>query len=481
MRGRTTSAFSLTFLALLPLTRPAPAVEVTPRERGDLAIQTRHILKKYCHECHDGGPKTRGRFVALNHTNLVAAGPHPVPFVVPKDAEKSQLLHFVEDGSMPPGTRKRPTPAETAVLKKWVKAGTPVFPKEFDDAHTTQTILTDLAGKPDAATHFRYFSFAHLIGDGAPPDLAKPVDELRAALTAVGSPPKGHPVIEPVDDCATVYRFDVRTLGWDDRDEFRRLAPRLPGSVYPLTAYDLLLLEYSNPAAPDAKLAAYVRDARLARPVPFLRGDWVSRVLAKDSPLAADLRHLTALAREGKGAPYGPTGRAFGGRTPVPPAPPGTPVTAWYAGDVVPERPPFDLKAEIELDGKPVTAVTTADTFRLRVTTDRNVWFVLLLVRGDGSVVVQPTNKNLFLGAGETVLLTDTGKPFHVTEAGTEYFVLFAAEKELPPPIVVETRHPPGAAPDAPPPVRRCLFGDAKDFDPSRVVRKVIPVTVTAK
>ena len=58
---------------------------LTPREKGDLAIQTRAVLRTYCHECH-GGKANRGRVGVLDHPKLVAAGPHPVPFVKPGDA-----------------------------------------------------------------------------------------------------------------------------------------------------------------------------------------------------------------------------------------------------------------------------------------------------------------------------------------------------------------------------------------------------------
>ena len=57
-------------------------------------------------------------------------------------------------------------------------------------------------------------------------------------------------------------------------------------------------------------------------PIPFIRADWLTAALGKDSPLAADLRSLTALhtaleGGEGARLPCGPTPRAFGRLNPV--------------------------------------------------------------------------------------------------------------------------------------------------------------------
>ena len=81
---------------------------LTRREKGDLAIKARAILKKHCFECH-GGPDSRGTIQVLEYSRLVATGPNPVPFVAPAKAADSQIVQFLEDGSMPPGDRPRPT------------------------------------------------------------------------------------------------------------------------------------------------------------------------------------------------------------------------------------------------------------------------------------------------------------------------------------------------------------------------------------
>ena len=42
----------------------------------------------------------------------MATGPNPVPFVAPGKVAASQVIQFLEDGSMPPGDRPRPTDEE---------------------------------------------------------------------------------------------------------------------------------------------------------------------------------------------------------------------------------------------------------------------------------------------------------------------------------------------------------------------------------
>lgn len=495
----------LPFVALLALAlaAPASAADPTPREKGDLAIRARFVLKTYCHDCH-GGAQSRGRFVALNYLNLVATGSHPVPFVAPGKPDESQVVQFVEDGSMPPGTRKRPTADERKVLKDWIAAGAPSFPAEFDDGFTVQSMLDDLRRQKDGdAQHLRYFTLAHLVRDADPfkLNLQRVEDELSAALCALdATSPKDRRVIAPVGDTATLYRFDVRALDWDNRELFfRPVSKGTSPSVYDLTAYDLLLFEYPHASAPDPQLRDYLTQAKLARPVPFLRADWVSRALAKDSPLAEDLRSLTELSKAlraqrdpelGKesGMPCGTRSRTLGGPEP------GASVGAWYSGDVTPSRLPFALSAGIvDLEGKPLESVAAGQPFRIAVSGKKNARFVLLMRHADGELRVQPTNMKGMLDADEVELTPETTNAFKISdlpageEKATEYFVLLAAELngEFPAPVVVQSRHKTlDCDAEKRLPVYRFVFDDRKvpgGFDPARVVRRVIPVPVTVK
>jgi mono/diheme cytochrome c family protein len=500
-------------LLVLLATSPVRADEpLSTRERGDLAIGARAILRKYCSECHGAGEKAKqGTVNVLEHPRLLAKGPNPVPFVAPKNAAGSQIVQLIEDGSMPPGGRQRPTAGEIDTLKKWIAAEAPGFPVKFDEESTLKILLDDLSNRPADALHLRYVSFSHLVGDGSPPDLKSKETSLFAALKVCGieNPP------QPVDGAATIYRFDVRQAGWDNRELFYQTNKGAKDDIYQLTPFDLILLEYphgttlpaDNPLFP--RLNEYVMAARLARPIPYMRGDWVAAQLEKGTPLADDLRSLTeldaALAKEDnpvlgreKNMPCGTASRAFAARNPVPAAPNTKPtlgssilpLSARYSGDCQAETPPFDLKAEpIGENEEPVTTVPTRTGFNLRVTSDRDVHFVLLMVWSDGSIHVQQTNTRGFLKAGKSVLAMSDGKPFKISgiltgePTATEYFVLLASQSELPAVIIVRSRH--AANPDCDEkkrfPVYRFLFDTAAKFDSAAVVRRVVPITVIAK
>ncbi len=157
--------------ALLALLIPASQsradepVELSRREKGDLAIQARGILKKYCSECHSGEASQRGTILVLDHTKLVAAGPNKVPFVFPRNPNASQIVQFIEDGSMPPGFRPRPTDDEIATLKKWIAESAPSYPKAFDNRNTLKVMLDDMDRQPaESIRYLRYLSLAHLVG-----------------------------------------------------------------------------------------------------------------------------------------------------------------------------------------------------------------------------------------------------------------------------------------------------------------------------
>ena len=173
------------------------------------------------------------------------------------------------------------------------------------------------------------------------------------------------------------------------------------------------------------------------------------------------------------------------------------PLGSWYSGDSRTEPPPFSIKLEaITTDSKPVKSLTKETLFQLRVTTDHDIHFVLLIVWSDGSVVVQGTNKNGLLSAGPPSRLLPVDKDnkaqgaFRISDIATGEvkameFVLLASTTELPTPTIVKSRHArtPTCEEELRFPISRFFFdAEAKrEFDPSRVVRVVVPLEVTAK
>lgn len=514
---------TLAGLLALPLlfcsTSPVHADESSSlkrREKGNLAIGARAILNKYCIECHRGDAGSRGTIAVLNHATLVNRPPDLVPFVLGKNAEKSQIIQFIEDGSMPPGNRPRPTAEEIITLKNWIAESAPSYPVAFNDQYTLKLMLDDVRNQPEGARpYLRYFSLAHLIGEqGQTARLGLEERKLRIAIQ--GYNPSVNIDSGAIDGCATLLRVDLRELGWHSNELFFRSIMGVPNTLASLTPYDLILLEYPfgfrptlEPAVQN-KLDDYFRDAKMVQPIPFLRADWVAANLGTGQPLAKDLKSLIELneslkkqgfpnlAQQGN-TPCGPETRAFAGINPVPAAPkpatslPILPLGAWYSGDCQAEPPPFKLTARaINSKLETLTTITTATDFKIEVTTSHDVHFVLLVVRSDGVVVVTPTNKNGFIKADEKLISPSDKGVFRIASILTgekeanEYFILLASQTPLATPTIVKSRHSTLQIGDCKTrfPISRFFFDTEtkKDgFDPAKVVRVVIPITITEK
>lgn len=486
-------------LSLLLTPALAPAAEPPPtRASGDLAIHARDILRRYCAECHTGNPDPgQSKLKVMEHGQLTAKG-RPVPVVAP--GARAQLLELVKDGSMPPANRPGPSADEIAVLEKWVQAQAPAYPTAFDERFTLEAVADDIdranakGNDRNAGLSLRYASFAHLVRDDRPlPDLVAAERRLNDALSAA----TGAPVrLEPVDATATLYRIELTKLGWRTGELFQKMERLKPVAPFALRPFDLLLLEYphatlrlADGSAPTKRLDAFLAAGNQVRPVPFVRGDWLTAALVrgeKPTPLAADIKSLAALERAMPDGP--PVPRQLGGaeplvipkpadgRTPIPP------LSGWYAGDVTPDPAPFALTTELVADGRPVKSVKVDQAFKLKVRSDRRVFVTLLLVQSDGAVRVQEIDGGSVIQTDASRELAPAADGFRIAsiitggDSATEYFVLFASEVELPLPTVVRSRH------DDRPVWRFLLEPSAKDaFDPNKVVRKVIPIPVTKK
>ena len=465
----------------------ADAAELKRREKGDLAIQARAILRKHCAECHGDVP-IRGSVSVLDHKQLISTTP-PVPFVNPKDPGHSQLLEFVKDGSMPPGGRNRPTPPEIEILERWVgEAKAASYPKAFDDETTLKVMLDDWTGRPDAEKpYLRYLSLGHLVPDD-PSSLKLAAEERKLQLALLAASGKQTDPPFPVDDTATLFRLDIRTLGWDTRDLFDRVVKGSANAhVYPIIPFDLILLEYPfrhTPPANAAKLQQFFTDTKQHRPVPFLRADWVSESLASGTPLAADLESLVMLAearaKNAKEMPCGPPARPFASAKGAKP-----PLTAWYGRDADPD--PFGLQFDaVDPGRKSLTEIRVDEPFMLQASAKREVRFTLLNVLAIGDVRFQAvTGGDIVKPDAARLMRPDTGKPFSFSglltrQEETEHFVLLAAETEaeLPKLTIIRSRHSDG--PECREknlyPVWRFVFD--REPDPAKVVRKVLPIKV---
>lgn len=445
---------------LLPLfALPALAAD-PPKHRldGDAAVAARRVLLEHCAACH-GDPdklKRQGRLYVNDWTTLVgnAGDAGPISFVTLDKDDRSQVLEFMKDGSMPPGGRPLVPKEQIAAVENWISRGSPEYPPTFDNDTVLRLIAEDIGrvekekGK-EYVQHVRYASLAHLV-DQKGADLAAAEAELLTALAGrthadrirltkdrqdtlkqlakgTGTPQVLGKAVRPVVGSAgTVYRLDLKELNWDGGGkllfEFTKVG--LAEGDFRMNPFDLIQLEYPyshTPTDPDRKKAA---DAAVAamnahrnkpgtkdplaqlRAVPYVRGDWLAKALwqkDKPTPLADDLDSLGELAealgkttdpRAGTGPDFAP----FQGGVKVTDAT-APPVWAWYQPSVAPAAPPFNFAATV--DGVPPFQAN--QKIRLIGDSDKPVAVSLVEVQAD------------FVDA---LLMGETNNPRPTTEVG---------------------------------------------------------------
>lgn len=491
-------------LALLPLLAAAAGADddLDARGVGDRAIAARRVLFKYCRECH-GDAAAAGRLNVVDHGRLTA-NPGPIPFASrKKDSPRSQVVEFMKDGSMPPGGRDRPSDEDIKAVEDWIAAAAPGYPKAFDDPTTLAAVLDDFERpeRQEARPFLRYISLADLADKAdAAQAIAQAQLKLQKALRPLAVTGGRKLELAPVDETATVFRLDIRALGWDTPDLFqKRTADNKPGGVFRMIPFDLIHLEQpSPPAVPreyadratDAlrKMNVHRRDDPLGqlRAAAFVRGEWLADALLKDdkpTPLADDLKSLVQLAavlpkadalpddKRLTGPAYRP--RAAGDK----PTAGATPFGTFTTGDAASDAAPFAVTAEFVLGGKPAGEVTRDDVFALRVKSGRDGRVTLL--RNDpefGSVEFVPLAADQTrLAADAAMTLTSRTNPdgfmagtLPDAASGTVNYVLFVSDADRPPPVVIQSKH-------RKTPVWRVAPGGD---DPTGVVRKVLPLTV---
>jgi mono/diheme cytochrome c family protein len=271
--------------SLLVLSGPARAAP----GGAEKAEQARAVFRKHCLGCH--GAVARGGVRLLDRELLLRR-----KLVLPELPAGSLLLDLVDGGSMPPGKLRKASAADRAALREWVRAGAPGFPAEVGREYLLGRLAADFDRLPQRRKpHARYVSFNHLPpGDNA---------ARAAALAAVlGSLTAGKQVrLEKVEPTGTLLRLDLEELGWDRRPF---TGEKKPFAREKLTVFDLVLLEYPYAvlrAAPfPAGLAAFLVTTAQARPVPYVRGDWLARAVSHP-PLRGAL--LQALGKPTGAAP----------------------------------------------------------------------------------------------------------------------------------------------------------------------------------
>jgi hypothetical protein len=228
------------------------------------------------------------------------------PYVKPGSADASYLLELITDGSMPPGTQRKLSPAELQILHDWVDAGALGYPKAFDEQYVVSAIRRDVAARTIAdVTLHRYLSLAHLVNDQGE-SLSRRREALLKALRGLS---QADPKLESIDPAHTIYRIDLHQLGWDDKpfvlpnpddsDDHRK--PAKPSNY---NLFDMILLEYPRARRYPAN-GPFLSVVPQIAPVAFLEGDWLADEFPK-LPAAQELKAalgIPAKAAERKSLP----------------------------------------------------------------------------------------------------------------------------------------------------------------------------------
>lgn len=452
---------SLLVLLVAPL-----ALCAQPPAPGDLVLQSRAILNKHCATCHHGGPGSKGELSVLSRTGLDRPNR---PFV-----QLQQIVELVDDGSMPPGKRPAVPPAERQILREWLAASAPAYVQKYDEEYVLNTQLADVQLRPAGDLPFvRYVSLAHEVPDAVAP-LEPRRTALRKAVTELSKGTDG--LLQPVDPAETVFRFDVRTAGWDAKlfATVKEVNDKEVRTPQPWNLFDALLLEYPHGQYYDdiksflALRDTFLKPAAQVRPVAFVRGDWLIDALPT-LPFAADLRrHFNKPVR----ATVKPAAlRASGKRVPL------LPLDA-MSQDVEPDPAPFKLMYFETVDAKSKEAKAQfkiGDTFVISLTSSQDLFIEIALTdtKGDTDLLpIQRIDRNIpayVRPDGEDGFTIPEGTPL-----GKSYVTLYAAEAKFSAGEVLKAR---GFADHV---LHRfyALDGPAAGFDPVKVLKRTIEIEI---
>jgi serine/threonine-protein kinase len=283
---------------LKDIPEPVGAAAVPPAER------VQQILASQCGQCH-GGARPEAGFRIDDPAQLLGKA-----LVVAGKPDQSKLLERIkapgEDRMPPEGEGRRALkPDEIEAVRAWIEAGAPAFVQlvqapagRVGDEYVLGAILRDvqaLAGNNEPLKAYRYFSLNHLLAGGVTPAV---LEAHRQALTLVLnhlSRKRGFAIPVAIEPTETVFRVDLRQVGWDVQPFLKgKGANALRADV---NLFDLLLLDYpygliyTGSQAYPQLLATFLQPIGQVRPVAFVRADWFVNAAARP-PLYEDLLQL---------------------------------------------------------------------------------------------------------------------------------------------------------------------------------------------
>ncbi|MCA9052382.1 MAG: hypothetical protein KDA75_01030 [Planctomycetaceae bacterium] len=200
----------------------------------DLAARGSAIAKKYCYNCHGTTFNGDASLDVLDQDALLNPDHE---YVVAGNLEGSMLWQRITDGEMPPKEQPQPTAEERQVLQEWILAGVPMPQRETRQYVEWRGILQAMhddlqAASPEVRNHYRYFTLTHLYNN------VQGVTEMemrlyRAALAKALNSVSWEPdlvIPHAIDPDQTLFRIDLRDLGWDEK-KWRVLLKNYPYGV----------------------------------------------------------------------------------------------------------------------------------------------------------------------------------------------------------------------------------------------------------
>ena len=246
--------------ALAAACSPAGAAP-TPDPQAEVAA----ILERHCRRCHDG-PEAPGEFDIFDTEGLKTRG-----LLKPGDAAGSLLAQRMSAGEMPPeAVQPRPAAPEIAAVRAWIDQMTTAGPFQ-SDADVERALAADLiALAPSARPHARWFTLGHLANAGVPElQLARYRTALAVMLASLSWAPAAR-APATIDAARTIFRVDLRDLGWSAAtwDAIRAAYPygvARPAGVPDAIRADWFVATASRPPLYHAILGIPDRDTELAR------------------------------------------------------------------------------------------------------------------------------------------------------------------------------------------------------------------------
>ena len=247
------------------------------------------LAKQYCYQCHNGSEF----FDITDNVAMIEDGYLAKTDGNTIDLDESEVWQRLSNSTMPPEGQPAPTAEEKELLRKWFVAGAEK-PKRTKRSFVSETavlksLLEDLKSIQEIDRQYqRYFTLTHLYNNN------EQVSDFemrlyRAALSkAVNSLSWEPELVIPraINEEQTLFRVDLRDIGWDKRTLWREIL-----KLYP---YGMTQTHHPDTATKETFLQI---EKLSGTPVPAIRGDWFA-VRATRPPLYHTLLEIPSTDQE---------------------------------------------------------------------------------------------------------------------------------------------------------------------------------------